>query len=141
MGLSRRLYRRGREKIVEKENAMGNIYCDRERERETAMQRAREEILSSAEVEKMASAFRMLSDPTRLKLVLALLKGNMCVYHLAEVANGTVSGVSHQLRVLRDANIVKVERLGRNMEYSIADEHVRKMIELGMEHLTCTNKE
>ncbi len=116
---------------------MERMYCDREKEHELAMQRAREEVLSTAEIERVCGVFRMLADPTRLKLVMALLKGNMCVYHLAEVANTSISGVSHQLRILREANVVKVERLGRNMEYSIADEHIRKIVGIGVEHLAC----
>lgn len=116
---------------------MANMYCSHEREHEAAAQRAKENILAGGDVEKICVVFRMLADPTRMKIVLALMQGEMCVYHLAEVADGTVSSVSHQLRVLRDNKIVKAKRYGKNVEYSIADEHVRKIVKMGIEHLTC----
>ena len=120
---------------------MPNMYCDHEREHELAMQRARENVLSGSDVEKICAVFRMLADPTRMKIVLALMQGEMCVYHLAEVSDSTVSGVSHQLRVLRDNKIVKAKRFGKNVEYSIADDHVREIVKIGIEHLTCSTEE
>lgn len=120
---------------------MANLYCDHEKEHEAAMQRAKEGILSTQDTEKMCAVFRMLADPTRLKIVFALLHGEMCVYHLAEMSDSTVSGVSHQLRVLRDNKIVKAKRYGKNVEYSIADEHVREIVELGIKHLACAIEE
>ena len=93
--------------------------------------------MNSEDVEKICTVFRVLSDPTRMKIVLALMKGEMCVYHLTEVCDGTQSGTSHQLRVLRDRKIVKAKRLGQTVEYSIADGHVREIVNLAIEHLTC----
>ena len=72
-----------------------------------------------------------------MKIVLALLEGEMCVYHIAEVCDATVSGVSHQLRILRDNQVVKAKRYGKNVEYSIADEHVHEIIKMGIKHSTC----
>ncbi len=119
---------------------MGNPLCDREQAHLASATRAKEELLAITDVEKICATFRVLADPTRMKLVLALMKGEMCVYHLAEVAKGTVSGISHQLRVLRENGIVKVERLGRNMEYSITDDHVREIVNMAIGHLTCTQE-
>ena len=116
---------------------MPNMYCDHQKEHELAAQRAKENILSTAEVEKICAVFRVLADGTRMKIVQALLQGEMCVYHLAEVTDSTVSGVSHHLRILRDNNIVKAKRYGKNVEYSIADEHIHKIVRMGSEHLTC----
>ena len=116
---------------------MESMYLDREQEHAKTVQRAKEEILSSADVERVAKTFQLLAEPSRLKLVLALLKGEMCVYHLTEVSGGTVSGVSHQLRILRDNGIVKSKRFGRNVEYSIADAHIREIVEKGVAHLAC----
>lgn len=116
---------------------MEKIYCDKEREHALTVQRVKEDILSVKEVEKMCQIFQVLSDPTRMKIVLALMKGEMCVYHLAEVTEITVSGVSHQLRILREKNIVKAKRLGKNVEYSLADAHIQRMVTMGIEHLTC----
>ncbi len=116
---------------------MEKIYCDREKEHALAAQRAKEGILSSREIDKACGVFRVLAEPTRMKIVLALMKGEMCVYHLAEVAESTVSGVSHQLRVLRENNVVKCKRYGKNVEYSIADGHIQKMVGMALEHLAC----
>ena len=120
---------------------MANMYCEHEKQHAAAVERAKEHILAGSDVEKICGIFRMLADPTRMKVVLALMQGEMCVYHLAEVSNSTVSGVSHQLRVLRDNKIVKAKRFGKNVEYSIADEHVREIVEKGIEHLTCAWEE
>lgn len=114
-------------------------YCEHEKKHLLSAQRAKEGILATADVEQICRIFRMLSDPTRMKIVLALLEGEMCVYHLAEVCDATVSGVSHQLRILRDNKVVKAKRYGKNVEYSIADEHVHKIVEMGIQHSSCEN--
>lgn len=111
--------------------------CGNEKIHSVTAQRAKEHILGNAETEQICAIFRGLADPTRMKIVLGLLEGDMCVYHLTEVCDGTQSGVSHQLRVLRDNNIVKAKRLGQTVEYSLADEHVRKLIEISIAHLAC----
>ncbi len=116
---------------------MEKIYCDREREHEASVLRAKAEVLSPSDAAKICEVFRALADPTRMKILLALLQGEMCVYHLCEVTEGTPSRVSHQLRGLKDKGIVKARRLGKNVEYSLADEHIAKMLRLGVEHLAC----
>ncbi len=119
---------------------MGNVYCDREKEHLASAQRAKEGSLADSDVEKVSKIFQLLSDPGRLKIVLALMNGEMCVYHLTEVCGGSVSGVSHQLRNLRDNGIVKATRLGKNVEYAIADDHVREIVRIGVAHLHCGGK-
>ena len=112
--------------------------CEKEKEHTVTAQRAREGVLSASDVERVCNIFRVLADPTRMKIVLGLMNGDMCVNHLMEVCGGTQSGVSHQLRVLRDNKIVKAKRMGQNVEYSIADKHVREIVEMGRAHLLCT---
>lgn len=102
-----------------------------------SLEKAKENILDEARRERVCRLFHLLSDPGRFKIVQSLLGGEMCVYHLLEVCGGTASGVSHQLRILRDNGIVKARRIGKNVEYSIADEHIRKIIEIGVQHLDC----
>lgn len=111
--------------------------CEKEKEHTVTAQRARESVLSASDVERVCNIFRVLADPTRMKIVLGLMNGDMCVNHLMEVCGGTQSGVSHQLRVLRDNKIVKAKRMGQNVEYSIADKHVREIVEMGIAHLYC----
>ncbi len=116
---------------------MEKMYCDKEREHSVSAQRAKEGILGSDELGKISRIFHVLSDAGRLKILLALMNGELCVYHLAEVCGGSVSGVSHQLRIMRDNGIVKAKRFGKNVEYSITDAHVREIIELATAHLHC----
>lgn len=116
---------------------MPDMYCDHKKEHEKAILRAKEGILSLSDTQKIGEIFRVLADPTRLRIVLALLHGEMCVYHLAEVCDGTHSAISHQLRVLRDNKIVKAKRYGKNVEYSLADEHVYEIVTLAVKHLAC----
>ena len=111
--------------------------CEHEKEHALTVQRVKEDILLKSDVEKIAHIFHVLSDPNRLNIVMALMKGEMCVYHLTEVCDATQSNVSHQLRILRDNNIVRARRLGQNMEYSLADQHIRDIVELGKAHLLC----
>lgn len=120
---------------------MAENECLHEREHEVAVARARARMLGAEDLEKACGIFRMLSEPSRMKIVLALLEGEMCVFHLAEVCGGTFSGVSHQLRILRDNGIVKAKRLGKNIEYSLADVHVREIVEMGRAHLACEVEE
>lgn len=119
---------------------MGKVYCDKENAHAASAQRAKERILSSSDVEQMCQIFHILSDASRLKIVLALINGDMCVYHLTEVCDSSVSAVSHQLRVLRDNNIVRSKRMGKNVEYSIADNHVREIVEMAVAHLACVEE-
>lgn len=113
------------------------MYCDKEREHLHVAERVKEHELEHESVVEMCKIFHLLSEPSRLKIVLALFEGNMCVYHLTEVCGGTVSGVSHQLRLLRDNKIVSAKRLGKNIEYSLADNHVREIVEMALVHLQC----
>ncbi len=113
------------------------MYCEHTKEHTNAVEKAKNETLCAEDLEKICRVFHLLSEPSRMKIVLALMQGEMCVYHLLEVCEGTLSGLSHQLRILRDNKIVKARRLGKNIEYSIADEHVREIVEMGIRHLDC----
>ena len=74
----------------------------------------------------LAGIFKVLGDPTRLRILQALMGGECCVSDLA---------VSHQLRVLRDAALVQYRRQGKTVYYSLADEHVYTLLEVGLEHV------
>lgn len=119
---------------------MNTIICECEKEHQQAVTEAKAKALSNEALAKACKIFDILSEPIRLKIVLALLEGEMCVYHLTEVCGGTVSGVSHQLRLLRDNHIVKTRRLGKNIEYSLADGHVKAIVDLAIVHLHCEEK-
>ena len=116
---------------------MANIDCERLAEHSATAKRAKEGILSGTDLARVCRIFQLLSDPGRLNIVYALMKGEMCVHHLTEVCGGTVSAVSHQLRLLRENGIIKAKRIGQHMEYSIADEHVCEIVALTVKHLEC----
>ena len=78
--------------------------------------------------------FRALADPTRLRLLVALAEEPLCVCDLAEVAGVSESGVSHQLRMLRDLRLVAWERDGKRAVYRLADDHVRDLLAIGLAH-------
>ena len=120
---------------------MEKMYCDHEREHESAVLRAKEGLLLDQDVEKMARMFSVLSDPIRLRIVLTLMEGSMCVFHLLQVCETTKSAMSHQLRILKDYNIVKAKRYGKNVEYSIMDGHIQEMVKMGITHLACKHEE
>lgn len=83
----------------------------------------------------LAELFRIFGDSSRVKLLYALLGAEMCVGDLAESVGMTGSAVSHQLRVLKQSKLVKSRRAGKTIFYSLADDHVRTIIDMGMEHL------
>jgi ArsR family transcriptional regulator len=87
------------------------------------------------ELEMLSELFRQASDPTRLSLLFRLLEGDICVCELAEAAGVSVSAVSHQLRILRSAGLVGRRKDGRHVYYSLADDHVRELLSIGLEHV------
>ena len=113
---------------------------ENKKENSVVEQRAREGVLSASDVEKVCVVFRILADPTRMKIVMGLMQGDMCVNRLLGICGGTQSAISHQLRVLRDNKIVTAKRMGQNVEYSIADMHVHKIVEMSIAHLYCADE-
>ena len=111
--------------------------CDKEGEHHHVAELVKAHEVGGESIVEVCKIFQLLSEPSRLKIVLALFQGNMCVYHLTEACGGTVSGVSHQLRLLRDNKIVSARRMGKNIEYSLADNHVREIVEMALAHLQC----
>lgn len=78
--------------------------------------------------------FRLLGDPTRLQIVLALMGTEMCVAHLAEKLGLTQSAVSHQLKNMKAAALVKHERRGKQVFYSLDDSHIQEILRQAVEH-------
>lgn len=83
----------------------------------------------------LAELFKMFGDSTRVKILFALIESELCVGDLAQILNLTQSSVSHQLRLLKDAKLVRFRRDGKIIFYSLADEHVRTILHMGMEHV------
>lgn len=84
----------------------------------------------------LADLFKIFGDTTRMRILYALFESEMCVCAIAEYLGMTQSAISHQLRVLKDNNLVCSRRQGKTIYYSLADEHVRLIIGQGYAHLT-----
>lgn len=83
----------------------------------------------------LADLFKVFSDTTRIKILFALMEDDLCVADIAEVINASQSAVSHQLRILKQARLVKFQREGKNVIYSLSDDHVHTMLDQGMTHI------
>lgn len=84
----------------------------------------------------LADLFKLFGDATRVKILYSLFESEMCVCAISEMLNMSQSAVSHQLKILRDGNLVKNRREGKTVYYSLADDHVRSIIGQGYEHVT-----
>ena len=87
------------------------------------------------EIEKMGTIFKILSDETRLRIIFALKGEELCVAHLCEAVGMEQSAVSHQLRNLKAARLIKSRKDGKNVYYSLDDEHVLHVIDQVLEHI------
>ena len=83
----------------------------------------------------LADLFKVFADTTRIKILYALMGHNRCVADIAEIVGATQSAVSHQLRTLKQARLVKFQRDGKNVIYSLSDNHVYTMLAQGMTHI------
>lgn len=100
------------------------------------VQAVADRLVDIEEAGRLAEVFKLLGDPTRTRLLYALLEaGELCVCDLAETVKVPESSVSHALRLLRTAGIVRNRRAGRMIYYSLADSHVRLLLDLSLEHL------
>lgn len=87
------------------------------------------------ELYDLAELFKVFGDSTRIRILYVLFESEVCVCDLAEVLHMTQSAVSHQLAILKRSSLIKGRRDGKQVFYSLADEHVRTMIATGLEHL------
>lgn len=83
----------------------------------------------------LSDFFKLMGDSTRIQLLWALEENEMCVGDLAFLLNMTKSAVSHQLKILRSAKLVKAEKRGKNVFYALSDNHVRTVLEMALEHV------
>jgi DNA-binding transcriptional ArsR family regulator len=93
-------------------------------------------ILPSQIVEALAETFRVLGDPTRVRIVDALAEGQLCVHEIADRVEISESAVSHQLRLMRTMRIVRGRREGRCVYYTLDDQHILSLFQQGLRHVT-----
>ena len=111
--------------------------CQTPEEHESVIKAAISAMPSEGDIGIMAARFKAISEPSRLKILLALSAGELCVEHIAKAVGGNQSAVSHQLKTLKDNRIIKSRRSGKNILYSVDDEHIMSMIRVAKEHLHC----
>ncbi|MBQ4156904.1 MAG: winged helix-turn-helix transcriptional regulator [Clostridia bacterium] len=118
---------------------MNKFICDISQPHPHSIAQAKANMPKEEEVFLLASIFKVLSDPTRVKLLWAMKDQEMCVCDLAAVLNMTMSAISHQLKTMKECHVVKSRRDGKNIFYSLDDQHVTDIISLAKMHVGHTN--
>lgn len=109
--------------------------CDVNAIHEDVVNQVIDQLPSIEEIDKMSRLFKVLGDNTRLKIINALLKAEMCVCDISYLLNMSQSLISHQLRVLKDARLVKYRRSGKVVYYSLDDEHIEVIVSFALDHI------
>jgi len=86
-------------------------------------------------LDQIAELFKGFGDPTRVHILSLLAQQELCVNDIAQAVELSQSAISHQLRILKQMHLIKYRREGKNLVYSLADEHVRTILEMGLEHV------
>lgn len=95
----------------------------------------RSHLPENEQVDSLANLFKVFGDSSRTKIMSCLEIRDLCVCDIAEILDMTVSAVSHQLRILRDAKLVKATKMGKEVMYSLDDDHVSQIFECGLSHI------
>ena len=99
------------------------------------VERVRREMPADGTLLDLAELYKVFGDSTRIKILYALFEAELCVCDIAALLGMTVSAISHQLRILRGAKLVDYRREGKTVFYALADDHVRTIIGMGMDHI------
>ena len=114
---------------------MTNLQCDLPHLPGNEASARRDRLLASRTVEAIAETFRVLGDPTRVRILDVLAEGELCVCDIASLVNISESAVSHQLRLLRGMRLVRPRRAGRQVFYSLDDQHIVQLLRLSVTHV------
>ena len=109
--------------------------CECEEIHSDAVKRKREEMPGETTLYDLADFFKIFGDSTRMSILFAIDGEPMCVCDIAALLDMTKSAVSHQLKILRQSDIVKYRKSGKNVIYTLADDHVRDIINKALEHI------
>ena len=110
-------------------------HCDFVHVHEDIVKDVREHMPDGEQLQALADFYKVFGDFTRIRIMCILLRGEMCVCDLAQTLDMTQSAISHQLRVLKQMKLVTNRREGKTVFYSLADGHIRTIINQGMEHI------
>ena len=109
--------------------------CTEQHHHDTAVEAVRAALPPEEELADMAELFKVFGDSTRIRILYVLFESEMCVADIAQLLSMSTSAISHQLRLLKQIRLVKFRRDGKIVFYSLADDHVRTIIDQGIEHL------
>ena len=109
--------------------------CEHEEVHDEKVRRKREEMPDEETIYDLSDFFKIFGDSTRMSILFALDGEPMCVCDIAALLGMTKSAVSHQLKILRQSDLVTYRKSGKNVIYSLADDHVRDIIEKALEHV------
>lgn len=109
--------------------------CEKQEVHEDLLRIVNETMPEETELYDLAELFKVFGDSTRIRILFVLFEAEVCVCDLAAVLNMTQSAISHQLRILKQSRLVKSRREGKSIFYSLADGHVRTIINQGLEHI------
>ena len=113
----------------------GMEVCDSCEGHENLLKIVNEKMPEETELYDLAELFKVFGDSTRMRILFVLFEAEVCVCDLAEALNMTQSAISHQLRILKQNKLVKSRREGKSVFYSLADDHVRTIVDQGREHI------
>lgn len=112
-----------------------NLMCDCNVIHENKVKESKKNMLKLKTITDMSNFFKILGEPTRIKILNTLDNNEMCVCDIANVLNMTKSTISHQLNILRINNIVKYKKVGKEVYYTLDDEHVKEVFEIASSHI------
>lgn len=102
---------------------------------EKVVEKVQSRMPEEEKLQGLADFFKVFGDTTRIKILYVLLQSEMCVYDIATLLNMTQSAISHQLRILKQMQLVKFRREGKIVFYSLSDSHIENILNQGMEHI------
>ncbi len=116
--------------MIIEENICKNTNLDKE-----YLEKIQDGIPSNDEIYSLAELFKIFGDSTRIRIIYTIYKRSLCVHDIANVVNMSQSSVSHQLKNLKQARLVKSKKEGKEVYYTLNDEHIEKIFKLALEHI------
>lgn len=110
-------------------------FCDCNVVHNEIVKKVKERIPSDQILSNLSSLFKIIGDPTRVKILYSISEHELCVCDISVLLNMSNSAISHQLKVLKNARIVKNRREGKNVYYSLDDEHINQIFSMGLIHI------
>lgn len=122
---------------LQMEEVVGNyeVMCDCEIIHKEKVDLAKKTMLDEEKLLVIADFYKALSDSTRVKIINVLEKNELCVCDISNILNMTKSAVSHQLKYLKEMNLIKSRKVGKEVWYTLADKHVKQVFDITLEHI------